>query len=373
VPAGFWERWNLYNTPQYRIFGIDADCHRIFDQAYRKAPHYLPMELPLPSSIQGFSLCDAQTRAPAATFYCFPYASAGRWQKKRLLRVTRPLLLPDKNREDETLISQVIKEMEDLGRRAGVYAIEAEVYNAIDSRIYFPSTSCAVNTYNTLEWKQILENKGFAFHEGRRCFKVKVDDFTDEHPLEEIKVRNYRPGDEQDQQRYYTLWTQSDDCPYDLGHSGFWYRNVFGWPRVWYSELSHFLNNEDYILFAEKKGEALGFLHWWPNIYPLLIKGGRKALYLSREEVEKNIQQINEAKIFKIVVTKKAKKDRDIIELALIIKAVKLMKERFGIRKCQIGNVSEKNTPLMSFIRERGGQTVQEVCLMRKMLLPWGR
>lgn len=355
------------------MFGIDSDCHRIFDQAYKGDPHYLPMELPLPSSIQGFSVCNAKTRAPAATFYCFPYALASRWRKKGLLRVTRPLLLPDKKRNDEKLISHVIKEMEDLGRRAGAYAVEAEVYHEIKSRIFFPSTTCAVNTYNTLEWQQIFEDKKFAVHEATQCFEVNVDDFADEDRLEEITVRKYRPEDGQDQERYYTLWTLSDDCPYDLSHSGFWYRNVFGWPRAWYSEFSHFLNREDYILFAEKKGEALGFIHWFPNMYPLLIKGGRKALYVSREEVKKNLEQIDEAKIFKIVVNRKAKKDRDIIERALIVKAIELMKETFGIRKCQIGNVSRGRTQLQSFIREKGGRPVHEVSLMRKVLLPWGR
>jgi hypothetical protein len=363
----------LSSTPQYRLFGVDSDCHRIFDQAYKTDPHYLPMELPLTSSIQGFSVCDEKTRAPAATFYCFPYASAGRWRKKGLLRVTRPLLLPDKKREDGKLISHVINEMEDLGRRAGVYAVEAEVYTRINSRIFFPSTTCAVNTYNTLEWQQIFADKGFALHEATQCFEVNVDDFVHDDRLEEITVRKYRTEDRQDQERYYTLWTLSGDCPYDVGHSGFWYRNVFGWPRAWYSEFPHFLNREDYILFAEKKGETLGFVHWYPNIHPVLIKGGRKALYVSREEVKNNLEQIDEAKIFKIVVARKAKKDRDLIERALIFKAMELMKEMYGIRICQIGNVSTGRTGLQSFIRGKGGPSVHEVHLMRKVLPPWGR
>ena len=291
----------------------------------------------------------------------------------KLLRVTRLLLLPDKKREDEKLIFHMIKELEDLGRRARVNAIEVEVYTQINSRIFFPSTSCAVNTYNTLEWQQILENKGYTLHKATQCYEMEVDDLVNEHLFEEIRVRKYRSEDEEDRQRYYKLWSSSDNCPYDFGHTGFWYQNVFGWPRVWYSEYPHLLNKDDYILFAEKNGEALGFLHWWPNIYPLLVKGGRKALYLSREEVQQKLEQIDEAKIFKIAVNRKAKKDRDVIEKALICKAVELMKEKFGIRKCQIGNIPHERTQLTSHITGQGGQLVHDVSLMRKALFPWGR
>jgi hypothetical protein len=363
----------LYSTPQYKIFGIDTDCYEIFDRAYRKDPYYLPLELPLPSSIQGFCICDAESRAPAASFYCFPYTSISRWQKIRILRVTRLLLLPDKKREDEKLIFHLIKEIEELGRRAGVRAIEVEMYSQITSKIFFPSTTCVVNTYNTLEWKQILINKGFTAHKATLCFELDVDDLADENLFEEIRVRKYRHEDEEDQHRYYNVWSLSDNSPYDFGHSGFWYRNVFGWPRAWYSEYPHFLNKDDYILFAEKNGEVHGFVHWWPNIYPLLIKGGRTALYMSREQVQEKLKQIDEAKIFKIAVSRKAKKERDLIEKALICKAVELMKAKFGIRKCQIGNVPQERTPLKSVITEKGGQPVHEVYLMRKPLLPWSR
>jgi len=114
----------------------------------------------------------------------------------KLLRVTRLLLLPDKKREDEKLIFHMIKELEDLGRRARVNAIEVEVYTQINSRIFFPSTSCAVNTYNTLEWQQILENKGYTLHKATQCYEMEVDDLVNEHLFEEIRVRKYRSEDE---------------------------------------------------------------------------------------------------------------------------------------------------------------------------------
>ncbi|HPJ93949.1 MAG TPA: hypothetical protein PLU81_06075 [Deltaproteobacteria bacterium] len=363
----------MYNTQQYRIFGIDADCLNIFDWAYKRDPYYLPLELPLPSSIQGFCVCDAETRAPAASFYCFPYVTTSRWRKIKLLRVTRLMLLPKEERKAEKLISHLIKEIVDLGWRAGVHAIEAEVYAQINSRIFFPSTSCAVNTYNTLDWKQILEHNGFTLHRTTNCFEMNVDDLVMEHLVEGIRVREYRSEDEEDMRRYYKVWASSDDCLYDFGHYGFWYQNVFGWPRVWYSEYPHLLNKDEYILFAERNGETVGFIHWWPNIYPLLIKEGRKALYLSREEVVKKLEQIDEAKIFKIAVSRKAKKDRDVIEKALICNAAELMKEKFGIRKCQIGNIPRERTYLKSYIDSQGGQLVHDVCLMRKAISPWGR
>lgn len=137
---------------------------------------------------------------------------------------------------------------------------------------------------------------------------------------------------------YYGLWAAGGQCPYDLVNSGFWYPNVFGWPRLWYSEAPYFLNLEDYILFAEKKGETLGFIHWWPNLYPLLMKYGLKSTCGTDNSLLVN--RIREGKIFKVIVGKRVR-GRELIKRVLISEALKIMREKLGFNKCQIGNMLE--------------------------------
>jgi hypothetical protein len=285
-----------------------------------------------------------------------------------VLRITRPLILQCDKEIKKEAVNILMQEIYEIGKRAGVNVIEAELYREIDSKIFFPSTSCAVNTYNTPDWIQIFENRGFTCSKVILCFELNLDEFNEgnEDNHQRIHIRKHISSDEGDKKLYYKLWSLSDDCPYYFGNYGFWYPNVFGWPRVWYSEIAHILNRDDYVLFAEKDGEVVGFIHWWPNLYPLFIEGGRKVIFVREGLVDELLDKIEEGKIFKIIVTKKAKNDKDLIEKALINEALKLMKNKFKFKRCQIGNILREKEKMSSFIQENGGKKVHEIWLMRK-------
>ncbi|MEW6408876.1 MAG: hypothetical protein AB1488_02025 [Nitrospirota bacterium] len=354
----------MYSSKDIKIYAIDNECHRIFNQAFAKDPYYLPSELIFPSSIQGFTLCDKKSKTPIASFYCFPYIAKRRWRKEGVLRITRPLILQCDTKLKKEAVNILMQEIYEIGNRAGVNAIEVELYREINSKIFFPSASCAINTYNTTDWIQIFESYGFVCSKVTLCFELNLDEFNEDND-QQIHIRKYIADDEEDKKMYYKLWSLSDDCPYYFGNYGFWYSNVFGWPRVWYSEIAHILNRDDYILFAEKGKEITGFIHWWPNLYSLMIKGGRKAIFVKENYVEELLDNIQEGKIFKIIVNKKMKNDKDLIEKTLINEAVKIMKKKFKFKRCQIGNIPMENINISSFIQENGGKKVHEVWLMR--------
>lgn len=264
-----------------------------------------------------------------------------------------------------------MQEIYEIGRRAGANFIEVELYKQINSKIYFPSAGCAVNTYNTLDWAQIFRGYGFARDKVMYCFELNLDEFNgnDENDYPQIHIRRHISTDENDKKLYYKLWSLSDNFPYYFGNNVFWYSNVFGWPRVWYSDVAHILNKDDYILFAEKDGEIVGFIHWWPNLYPLLIEGGRKTIFGRESSINELIDKIGEAKIFKIITSKKARDYKNLIEKALIEEALKVMKGNFGFKKCQIGNIPVENDKLSSFIERKKGRRVHEIWIMRSKSL----
>ena len=347
---------------------MDNECQRMFNQAYAKDPYYLPSDIVFPSSIQGFCLCDKKSKIPVAGFYCFPYITNRRWRKKGILRITRPLIRQCDVELKKKAVNVLMQEIYEIGRRAGVNTIEVELYKEINSKIFFPSASSAINTYNSADWTQIFHSYGFARSKVFSCFELDLDGFNvgDYQP---IHIRKHISSNENDKKLYYKLWSLSDNCPYDFGNHGFWYSNVFGWPRVWYSEVASILSKDDYILFAEKDGEIVGFIHWWPNLYPLLIDGGRKAILGRESSIEKSLEKIEEGKIFKIIITKKAINYKDLIEKALINEALKLMKNKFNFKRCQLGNIPIENEEIPRFIRQNKGKKVHEIWLMRSKYL----
>ena len=72
----------MSSVPHYRVFGTDAECLDLFDRAGRKDPYYLPSELPLPSSIQGFCICDAKSRGAWRGLLLLPLAHGGQVLRK---------------------------------------------------------------------------------------------------------------------------------------------------------------------------------------------------------------------------------------------------------------------------------------------------
>jgi hypothetical protein len=328
-------------------------------------PYYLPSESVFPSSIQGFSLCYKSDRIPIASFFCFPYILKRGWRAERVLRITRPLLIPMGDDLQKEVLKCLMQEIGEIGKRAGVHIIEAELYAEIKSRIFFPSTNCAVNTYNPPEWIGFFENAGFICSERCNCFELELDNFS-QWDTGGVSVRKCNLNDDEDKKLYYRLWTLSGECPYALADLGFWYPNVFGWPRLWYSETPRLLNREDYILFAERKREPLGFIHWWPNLYPLLIRDGWNAIYRNDNSFDQSLDRMEEGKIFKVIVGRKVGEGKKMVRRALMSEAIKIMKEKFGFKKCQITNVPEEREDIRSHICEKGGQKVHEVCLMRR-------
>lgn len=357
----------MSSSNRFRLFAMDQECRRIFDRNGANHPYYLPSDIVFPSCIQGFCLCEKKDKSPVASFSSFPYISKGRWKREKILRITRPLILQGDNELKKEAVHALMWEIYELGRRAGVNAIEVELYKEINSKIFFPSASCAVNTFNTADWPQIFEGYGFASIKVTSCFELNLKESY--HDDQSIYVRKYIAGDENDKKLYYKLWSQSDHCPYEVRNYGFWYANVFGWPRIWYSELAQILNKDDYILFAEKDGDVVGFIHWWPNLYSLLIEGGRKAIFGREGSIKEALEKIEEGKIFKIVIAKKTEDYKDLVAAALMNEAFKIMKNRYNFKKSQIGNISLTNKGVTSFIRENNGKKVHEIWLMRSKYL----
>jgi hypothetical protein len=304
---------------------------------------------------------------PVVSFHCFPYIRKWGWKAERVLRVTRLLLIHSREDVQKGVIRSLIQEMDEIGKRAGVQVIEIEVYRKIDSKIFFPSTNCAVNTWNQPEWVELFEGAGFAHSKRMYCFELDLGS-VNEGVDGEVFVRRFNSHDDRDKRLYYQLWNLSGECPYALTDSGFWYSNVFGWPRLWYSEIAHILNRDDYILFAEKEGGVMGFIHWWPNLYPLLKEAGRKAVLVGGSLVDDTLGKIEEGKIFKIIVNKKAGKDTNLVKRVLINESMKLMKEKFKFKRCQIGNIPREKENISSYIYKNSGKKVHEIWLMRKKI-----
>jgi len=365
VRARSWENWNLYRTHPYKLFVLDQDCKKRLDLDYAEDPYYLTSELILPSSIQGFVLCRQEDKTPVICFYCFPYIRKGRWRNERILRITRPLPFSRNEALPEEAFSRFIQEIMELGRRTNAHQIEIELYKEIRSEIFFPSTNCAVNTYNDPDWVDFFEEEGFSCSQKTFCFKMDLYHFQ-EGKDGEVLVRPYRSEEDRDRKLYYDLWSRSGECPYDLVQSRFWYANAFGWPRLWYSETAYILNREEYILFAEKDGEAMGMIHWWPNLFPLLRDGDRKAIFIQEASVIEVLNRIREGKIFKIIVGDRAGKHQSRVEKSLISEAMRMMKEKFQFRTCQVGNVLPENKILIDHLCRFGGEKVHEIWYMRK-------
>lgn len=354
----------MYKSPPYRLFALDQDCKERMDRAYAADPCYLPAEMILPTSIQGFVLCNAGDKTPVIGFYGFPFARKRIWRMEGILRITRALPFSRGVLTAEAF-SQFIREVMELGRRASAHQVEIELYRDIRSRIFFPSTNCAVNTYNDPAWTDLLEKAGFACDVKTLCYEVDLQLFRAESDAG-IHVRPYRPDDGRDRDLYYDLWIRSGECPYGLAHSGFWYANAFGWPRLWYSEAASILNRDGCILFAEKDGETLGMIHWMPNLFPLLREGGRKAVFLEEASVNETLNRIGEGKIFKLAVSDRAARHRDRVERCLIGEAMRVMKEIYGFKTCQVGNVHAENERLIDPLCRFGGKKVHEVWYMRR-------
>lgn len=253
----------------------------------------------------------------------------------------------------------------ELGRRTAAHQIEIELYKEIHSGIFFPSANCAVNTYNAPEWVDLFEKAGFACSQKTFCFEMDLDRLQDAKDGE-VLIRPYCSDGDRDRKLYYDLWSRSSECPYDLAHSGFWYANAFGWPQLWYSETAYILNREEYILFAEKDGEAMGMIHWWPNVFPLLRDGGRKAIFLQEASINEALNRIREGKIFKVIVSNRAGEYRNRVQRSLISKAMRMMKEKFHFRTCQVGNVLSEEGILIEHLCSLGGKKVHELWYIQK-------
>ncbi len=358
----------MSETGGFRLYAMDADVHRAFDDAYRGIPFYLPSEPLLPTGVQGFSLCRGRSRTPVAAFSCFPFTRRRRWTRERVLRVARVLPAEPGRPLRPEAAAALLGEVRDIAARAGARAIEVEAYREIRGAIFFPSGTSAVNAYNDPALVPLLEGAGYRRVARRLCVEAPSGTF-DPGPGDgaaTLRFRDLEPAGGRDRALYYRLWTESGECPYDLVDNGLWYVNAFGWPRAWYEDLSPLLSLPGSILVAERDGEPVGFLHWWPNVYPLWAAGGRQALYLEGKEPHDLPGAVQGGKVFRLAVSRSAGRDRGRIERAMVLEGVRVMREKFGLGKVQVGNIPGEREELLAFLAAHGAGQVQELCILRK-------
>lgn len=351
-----------------RLYVTDAEVRQAFDDAYRGDPFYLPSDSALPTGIQGFCLCRGRSRIPLVAFHCFPYVKKRSWRRERILRVTRVLpARPGRPLRPEEAAA-LLHELRDIACRAGARSIEVEAYREIRTPIFFPSGSSAVGAYNDAGLIPLLEDAGFRRAERRVCCGLTPGQFEPDAAgtVPNLTFRPHDPRSGTDRERYYRLWTESGDCPYDLADNGLWRVNAFGWPRAWYAELPPALSCAGTILFAERDGEPLGFVHWWPNVYPALRAGGRRALFPDDEGKGISPAINGEGKIFKLVVGRKAKAARERIERALLFEGMRVMRDDFGLRTLQVGNIAGHREGLLSYLASKGSGLTHEIWIMRE-------
>lgn len=194
----------MCKSRRFKLFIFDHECRRAFDQAFATDPYYLPSELILPSSIQGFSICSEHDKNPIACIFCFPYIRKKGRRTKKVLRVTRPLLIPGSEGLGKDGFETLIREVKEIERRAGVHVIKVELYNEIRSRIFSPSTDCAINNYNLPECIQFFENSGFILSKNKFCFELDLEKISG-LDYEGVSIRKWNPAD--DQEKRVVLWT----------------------------------------------------------------------------------------------------------------------------------------------------------------------
>ena len=120
------------NLIPYRLFALDQDCKERMDRAYAADPYYLPSEMILPTSIQGFVLCNAGDKTPVIGFYGFPFSRKRIWRMEGILRITRALPFSRGVLTAEAF-SRFIGKVMELGSRAAARQVEIELYRDIRS------------------------------------------------------------------------------------------------------------------------------------------------------------------------------------------------------------------------------------------------
>jgi len=349
----------------FKIFGMDKEVHQYLDEKNTTNPQYLLSESIFSSNVQSFCICYQDTKIPVGAFSCFPYIERKKWTNTKLLRVSSPVIL-EEGRISNEILYVLMNEIFLLARRARVVSVEFEIYSDILSDIFFPSTNTIINVYNSTEWVKYLQYYKLKIHSRKSCFEIKLSEFNFNKSITNgVTIRKIRMEDENDQKLYYDIWTESSLFPYAFRETELWFPNVFGWPRLWYDELPYILRSKDYILFAEVDGKAAGFIHWWPNIYPLVKSNGVHSIYATLPETEKLFAQIKEGKIFRIAVSPKAPLPKKEVEGILLQAAMKTMKEQYQMEKCQVGNIPEHDVNLTAALQEMGGRPVHQILYMR--------
>jgi hypothetical protein len=91
-----------------------------------------------------------------------------------------------------------------------------------------------------------------------------------------------------------------------------------------------------------------------------------KAVLERKTSIDGLLEGIREGKIFKLVADERSGSDQEAIERALMTELFKLMKEKYGIKICQVGNLLSDRKGTLSFLSEKGGRKVHEIWLMRR-------
>lgn len=293
----------------------------------------------LPSAAQDFSLNDRKQGEPQITFASFPYYKKHLVGALPILRVGRPIVL--RGMWDYTRAGLLVSAIRHLGKSLGAYVVELEIFSAVQGRIFFPSSSTAIDACNDPRLFDILSELGLVPLEresiyswdGNKCVELgKVGGDAEEGDL---TCRTLQNGSLDDRQTYNQIWLASGDFPVAFsqkrGTSGSWLNQ-----RPWYEDVSPWISQEDSVIFAEYQGETVGFVHWWPNLYRIFSELGRSLFTVSPREIGDLIRANGEAKIFKLAVAKSAGKQRTRITEYLVQQVLHLLVERYGISNCQI-------------------------------------
>lgn len=323
---------------------------------------HVPLLGLLPSAAQGFSLNDSKQGEPQITFLSFPYYKKYLVGALPILRVARPMVL--RGGWDRTRAGLLVSAVRHLGKSLGAYEVELEIFSEVKERVFFPSSSTAIDTCNDPQLFNVLTELGLVPLEKETIYAWHRNDCVDSGKSKEDfggdwTWRTVRKGSADDRRTYEQIWLASGDLPVAYsqkgGTSGSWLSQ-----RPWYDDVSPWISQEDAIIFAEYRGEAVGFIHWWPNMYRVFSRLGRSFFTVSLDKVGDLIRENGEAKIFKLAVLKSVAKQRTWVANCLVQQALYLMVERHGLSTCQISLPGWCHTVLEGLSQSMGLREAQQ-------------
>jgi len=333
---------------------------------------YVPRLGLLPSSAQGFVACIDTPDNPMASFYSFPYRKKFWPGEIPVLRASRPILRRG-GEWGRGEARNLVLALKLVARAFKQNSVELEVFKGVWGPVFFPSSPTAVDACSDPTLFAALKLPPAAAGKSHLTLEVPLGNWGDKaggggpgpwevEPPSGITVRPIRPGHVGDLAAYYRLWSESGGLP--LNPTGKAPR-FGGWLdlRPWYSDVSSLLSHEAFILFAELKGEPIGLVHWWPNLYRLVARHGRGVMGAPASEAPGLTREAGEAKLFKLAISPKAGSNAGVVAGALFSTALSLMSREFGVRTAHV-SLRPEDRPLERWLARLGGEAVQETVVL---------